>query len=148
MPKVFSRKPKDEAPEPLRRCVNKIKPVPDAEELWLFDQQESDGVTHRMEMLAKDMSRLSGSLGGLRSLLSDVAATAPLIVPDDALPANALLLADEMLFEGESKVEAPMAIAPADGADFLFEDAPVPQTPAASFDARVQLPMPEDRRAA
>ncbi len=151
MPKAHSRKLKDEGPEPLRRCVKDIAPARKADDLWLFGEQEADGVAHRMDMLAKDMSRLSGSLGGLRSLLTDVASIAPVIAADEAIPANAVYLADDALFDGESLTEVPMAVSAADEAGFLFEEEDMAETlvPARPFEeARIQLPLPEHRRAA
>ena len=143
----------DEATEPLRRCVNQIEPARDAEELWLFGPAVSDGVTHRMEMLAKDMSSLSDSLGGLRALLGDVASTAPLASMVQPLPQSTAYMHDDMLFDGEVKTVEPNRVLAAHDADmFLFEGIlPLEPMPVTMHELRPQLEMPrppEDRQAA
>ena len=78
--------------EPLKRRI--------AVDEWMFDR---DGlpVTEAAEVYSHDLNRVSGALSGLRSLLTQIAAEAPVI---DEMP-NAVpfgpLETDDMLFEGE-----------------------------------------------
>ncbi len=152
LPRARLRNSVAEAPEPLKRCVNEITPMRDAEDLWMFGPAETDGVTHRMDMLAKDMSRLSGSLGGLRSLLSDVAATAPVMAMDEPVPAHAVMLDDDILFEGTAEIAPPRTVAALGDIAELFDDVPHarPRAAGQAYEARpqLQMPLPEDRRAA
>ena len=48
------------SPEPLRQ-PNEL-PMPDTDDAWMFEKAAASAIEHRMEMLANEMDRLSGTL--------------------------------------------------------------------------------------
>ena len=97
--------------EPVRRRINVDE--------WMFDR---DGlpVTEAAEVYSHDLNRVSGALNGLRSLLTQIAAEAPII---DDMP-NAVpfgpLETDDVLFDGEPMTATSREI-PLEDADLFIE---------------------------
>jgi len=107
-----------QAPEPRKRASDVNAAV--ADDAWMFDQDAHNAVEHRMDMLANEMDRLSGTLSGLRAFLGNVAQEAPMMAIANSIPNTPPMLADRDLFEGEPMVATPNAIPAAGEADYLF----------------------------
>ena len=101
-------------PEPLTRYIN-----PDMIDEWMFDR-DGTPVTQAAEVYSRALGRVSGALGGLRSLLTEIAAHAPVTAEMPRHAAFGPIISDDVLFDGE-----PMAPhysdMPAEDAD-LFMD--------------------------
>ncbi|MBU1286685.1 MAG: hypothetical protein KJ871_03065 [Alphaproteobacteria bacterium] len=89
---------------------------------WMFEGRATP-VSADAHIFSHEMSRVSGALSGLRSLLTQISAHAPVF---DTMPEGATfgaLIGDEFLFDGEP-MAASYGPAPTEDA-YLFEDAPM-----------------------
>jgi hypothetical protein len=103
------------APEPR---VRSFEPEHVSDE-WMFDSQVTP-VSAEAYVFSREMSRVSGALSGLRSLLTQISAHAPVL---DRMPEGVpfgALIGDSILFDGEP-MAASYGPAPVEDAD-LFED--------------------------
>jgi len=105
------------APEPRIRSID----LDHMSDEWMFDRRATP-VSAEAYVFSREMSRVSGALSGLRSLLTQISANAPVLdlVPE-GVPFGAMV-ADAMLFEGEP-MAASYGPAPTEDAD-LFEEQP------------------------
>ncbi len=106
------------APEPRVRAFA----PQDMSDDWMFEGRATP-VSADAHVFSHEMSRVSGALSGLRSLLTQISAHAPVF---DAMPEGATfgaLIGDEFLFDGEP-MAASYGPAPTEDA-YLFEDAPM-----------------------
>lgn len=88
---------------------------------WMFDTRATP-VSAEAYVFSREMSRVSGALSGLRSLLTQISAHAPVL---DRMPEGVpfgALIGDAVLFDGEP-MAASYGPAPVEDAD-LFEDRP------------------------
>ncbi len=104
------------SPEPVIRHLDSVNDIDE----WMFD---IDGrpVTELASMYSRETARVSAALTGLRSVLTQIAAHAPIIEQHNVNVSFGPLESDAMLFDGE-----PMPVhfgILADDAD-LFEDMP------------------------
>lgn len=88
---------------------------------WMFDSSDAH-VSQEAVSLSMEMSRVSGALSGLRSVLGAISAQAPSGEVREIVLPTAPLLADAELFEGEP-MGASYGIVPDEHAD-LFVEAP------------------------
>ena len=109
-----------DAPEPRKQPAE--LPSLDVEDMWMFDRAAKTAVAHRMDMLANEMDRLSGTLNGLRAFLGSVASEAPMLADYEITPRAAPMIIDRDLFDGEPITATPNAIPAAGEASFLFEE--------------------------
>jgi hypothetical protein len=88
---------------------------------WMFEGR-STPISAEVFAFSREMSRVSGALGGLRALLGQISAQAPVL---DLMPNGVPfgpMIGDPMLFDGEP-MAASYGPAPAEDMD-LFGDAP------------------------
>ena len=105
------------APEPRIRSFEPEHVSDD----WMFDGRETP-VSAEAYVFSREMSRVSGALSGLRSLLTQISTHAPVMdMMPEGVPFGAMV-ADAMLFEGEP-MAASYGPAPMEDAD-LFEEQP------------------------
>ncbi len=105
------------APEPR---VRSFEPDHLSDE-WMFDSRATP-VSAEAYVFSREMSRVSGALSGLRSLLTQISAHAPVL---DRMPEGVpfgALVGDAFLFDGEP-MAASYGPAPVEDAD-LFDDRP------------------------
>ena len=107
-------------PQPLRQ-PNELA-MPDTDDAWMFEKAAASAVDHRMEMLANEMDRLSGTLSGLRAFLGSVTHDAPLLADYEVTPQTAPLIMDRDLFDGEPLSVSHKIIPAAGEAGYLFDE--------------------------
>jgi hypothetical protein len=106
------------APEPRIRTFEPEHVSDD----WMFDGRET-AVSAEAHLFSREMSRVSGALSGLRSLLTQISANAPVFdLMPEGVPFGAMV-GDAMLFDGEP-MAASYGATPMEDA-YLFEDQPV-----------------------
>ncbi len=113
-------------PEPLCRPAD-LLPARDTTDDWLFDAPDTP-LSPFVHGLSRELDRVSGSLGTLRDLLSEIARFSPSIaVPVNGLDAPVLLGDDPFLFDGEAMPRLPGDQPLVEGdAVFLFEESEHP----------------------
>jgi len=88
---------------------------------WMFDRRETR-VSAEAYVFSREMSRVSGALSGLRSLLTQISTHSPMLdLMPEGVPFGAMV-SDAMLFEGEP-MAASYGPAPVEDA-YLFEEQP------------------------
>lgn len=85
-----------DTPEPRRRSLEENTP-----EALLFDTSRTE-LDHSVGALSSEMNRLSGSIGGLRELMSAISKHAPVLAAEASVSPFAVLRDDAMLFDGET----------------------------------------------